>query len=256
MLTIRYDLFHQLSSEMQQLVCKALLTCTTPLSFFYMRHSSLILGCLVLGLPIAGQAQSTDVAPTPRFYVGIGLYSSYYNRLGNPYNLGTAVPVQATLGYQLRPRLAVQASLAYSGNSGHNAGTLTDYATGNTGEYFSNYRNRFFTLAVQGRYALLRQTAHRLQLDAVGGATIERHTYHGDGAQPNFLSPNPGTTTSFDRSSSNNVYLVSLGPSVRFRLASRVEAVGDWLLNVDTRAAEHPNSSFALGLRYRFGGLR
>jgi hypothetical protein len=158
------------------------------------------------------------------------------------------------MGYQLRPRLAVQASLAYSGNSGHNAGTLTDYATGNTGEYSSNYRNRFLTLAVQGRYALMRQAAHRLQLDAVGGATLERHTFHGNGTNPNFSSPNPGT--SYDLNSSNNVYLVSLGPSVRYRLAPRVEAVGDWLLNVDTRAAEHPNSSFALGLRYRFGEPR
>jgi hypothetical protein len=221
-----------------------------------MKHSSLILGALLLGLPIVGQAQTTEVVPTPRFYVGLGVYRSYYNRLGNPYNLGTAVPVQATLGYQLRPRLTLQASLAYSGNSGHSEGTLTDYTTGNTGEYFSNYRNRFLTLAVQGRYALMRQTAHRLQLDAVGGATIERHTFRGNGANPNFGSPSPGTTTPYDLNSANNVYLISLGPSVRFRLASRVEAVGDWLLNVDTRAAEHPNSSFALGLRYRFGGLR
>lgn len=221
-----------------------------------MKHSSLILGCLVLGLPIIGQAQTTEAVPTPRFYIGLGVYSSYYNRLGNPYGLGKAVPVKATLGYQLRPRLALQASLAYSGNSGHNAGTFTDYATGNTGEYFSNYRNRFFTLAVQGRYALTRQAAHRLQLDAVAGATVERSTFRGNGTNPDFSSPFPGATTFYDLNSSNNVYLVSLGPSVCFRLASRVEAVGDWLLNVDTRAAEHPNSSFALGLRYRFGGLR
>jgi hypothetical protein len=69
----------------------------------------------LLGLPLAGYAQGSDPAPAPHFYGGLGLYSSSHHNLSGWSN-GARIPVQAVIGYQWRPRLAVQLGLAYSGN--------------------------------------------------------------------------------------------------------------------------------------------
>jgi hypothetical protein len=207
---------------------------------------------LLLGLPLASAAQAA--APVPRFYGGVGLYSSWYNTLGSHYGDGNTVPVQVTLGYQLRPRLAVQGSFAYSSYSGTNAGTVIDYYTGLGNSYLSNYRNRFYTLAAQVRYTLTRQPSHHFQFDILGGFTRESYSYDGNGYYPSYVAANqPTVTSTYDNHSSNSNYLINAGPSVRYRIGQRFELAYSWTLGLDLRAAEHPHDASSLGIRYRFG---
>ena len=79
---------------------------------------------LLLGSPLPSLAQtSSDTPATPRYYVGLGAYSSFYQSLGhasvgsNDYSF--RLPVQLTAGYQLSPRLAVQVGVAYSSTNYH-----------------------------------------------------------------------------------------------------------------------------------------
>jgi hypothetical protein len=77
----------------------------------------LILGSLLLGSSLTSYAQATESAIASKFYVGLSVYSGPYQNLGrtNTRDNRLSVPVQATLGYQLRPRLSVQLGLTYSG---------------------------------------------------------------------------------------------------------------------------------------------
>ena len=84
-----------------------------------MPQPRLVCYAVLLSAPLLGRAQtapvvpsSPDPAPAPvyRFYVGLGAYTSRHERLGTRFDGGFAWPVQLTLGYQLRPRLALQLS--------------------------------------------------------------------------------------------------------------------------------------------------
>jgi hypothetical protein len=89
-----------------------------------MYKTRLVLAGLLLGSPLLSLAQAAAPAPLPRFYGGLGIYLGSdhgIGRVNTPRSIGTyskntyQLPVQATLGYQLRPRLAVQLGLVYSG---------------------------------------------------------------------------------------------------------------------------------------------
>lgn len=222
-----------------------------------MRLLRLALASSLLGLPFSTLAQST-AAPAPRFYGGVGLYSSNYNVLGGHYGDGNTVPVQAMLGYQLRPRLAVQASFAYSTYSGARAGSALDFYSGMYYPYASEYRNQFTTISVLGRYTLTRQPTHRrFQFDALAGFTREHYSYDGNGSYFYSASPGqPATAASYDGHSSNSVYLLSIGADARCRLSQHFELVYEELINADLDAPRYPHFSAALGLRYRFGQSR
>ena len=69
----------------------------------------LVLGILLLASSLTSYAQATDPAPAPRFYGGLGVYTSSHQNISSWGTNGTRIPVQAVVGYQLRPRLAVQA---------------------------------------------------------------------------------------------------------------------------------------------------
>ena len=130
------------------------------------------LGGLFLALPLLGHAQATapEPAPAPRFYVGLAAYSSDYQSIGSrrPGVTGFAVPLQLTAGYQLRPRLAVQVGLAYSGSSYAYRGDGYFYnlnSPSNRGIYY-NYSGksniRAASASVLARYTLTRKAGHRL----------------------------------------------------------------------------------------------
>jgi hypothetical protein len=95
------------------------------------------------------------------------------------------LPVQATLGYQLRPRLAVQLGLIYSGRKSAYASEYkyTD-ANANTIHYSDNNRStlRHYTVSLQARYTLTRKPEHRFQVDAVGGLSYDHQYYRGVGS--------------------------------------------------------------------------
>jgi hypothetical protein len=218
---------------------------------------SLSCAALLLGAPLASLAQSADPAPGPgyQFYGGLALYADGGQALGRFHNGRFNSPVQATLGYQLRPRLAVQVGLAYSGAKGDDSYS-DDYidSNANLASYTSNvsYSRRAYSTSVLARYTLTRKATHRFQVDALGGPSFDHFASR-------FVSTQ--TTTSqgtidisvYDQSYRYNNLLVNLGPSFRYRFGGRVEAVYDLLFNVSLTDNHRADASMALGLRYRFG---
>lgn len=222
----------------------------------------LALGALLLTLPVLSRAQTTAPAPAPpKFYVGLGTYSSQYQSLSGLYNGRVLVPVQLTAGYQPRPRLAVQLGVVYSGNSNRYdyAGRLyTDPAVPST--YFTDAgRNtaRRVSASAQARYTLTRTASHHVQFDAVGGLGLEHQAYRSNGTRADSTRGSLTTLAYDSRRAYTNVLLI-LGPSVRYRFGQRVDLVYDLLLN-SSFLSNNPyqihgfTGSMALGLRYRFG---
>jgi Outer membrane protein beta-barrel domain len=229
-----------------------------------MRFLSLAFGGLLLAAALPGRAQTTTDAPaTPRFYVGLAAYHSNYQNLASwrQGDTGFRVPVQLTAGYQLRPRLALELGVAYSGRTATYAydGYRYDYTTGTpTTSYFQHsatYTGRTTSVSALARYTLTRQPAHRLQVDVLGGFTLLHATSYARGFDRNDSSGSP-QTTSFDVHSAATDLLLTAGLGLRYRLTSRFG------LNLDVttnRNISRPTTytgftgSTALGLRYGFG---
>lgn len=216
------------------------------------------LGLLLAAAPALAQT-TPALTPIPRYYVGLSAYSSYYNPLNRPATaIGLPLPLQLTAGYQLSPRLAVQASAAYLGFHDHFA--TNQVAPSSTG-YASysidqNATVRQASLAVLARYTLTRNLAHRLQFDALAGLGLERIITRVQGTQTdNFAGP--AQRTDYDYSTSRNTWLLTAGLGARYRLCSRLELTSELLLNREIKLGTSGpalSGAAALGLRYRFGG--
>jgi hypothetical protein len=232
-----------------------------------MRFLPFALGGLLLAAALPALAQTTTETPAaPRFYIGLGAYSSYYQRLGNQtlgYSGDFRLPVQLTAGYQLSPRLAVQVGVAYSGATAHYTES-TLYQNGTTGpnpSYYTldgNYTLRQATVSALARYTLTANPAHRLQFDALGGVTLEHRSSYSRGTQTNY-APGTADNTPYATRYAQNSYLLTGGIGARYRLSSRFELTYDFTVN-KALSPSSPNaygggltSSQALGLRYRLG---
>ena len=156
-----------------------------------MNLSSLVASGFLLASSFAGHAQATEPAPIPRFYGGLGLYTSSHQNLSSWGIDGARIPVQAVVGYQWRPRLAVQLGVAYSGNRSQYAynyfyspnypapaGAKTDVA--------GTYTERSITTSLLARYTLTRKLAHRFQADLIGGVKVEYSRYHDVGISTSY----------------------------------------------------------------------
>ncbi|ALW85713.1 hypothetical protein AUC43_11815 [Hymenobacter sedentarius] len=220
---------------------------------------------MLLSTPLLSLAQTTDPAPAPRFYVGLGAYSSYYQHLGNRGFLGggVQVPVQLTVGYQWRPRLAVQVGLAYSGmsHSYSNSGYFYDYASGSPvlrySEMSGRYTGRNASLSVLARYTLTRNPAHRLQFDALGGLTLEHRASSSRGTRSDSVQSS-FVASPYGYQYSQNTLLLTLGMGAHYRITPRFELNYDFTINRAVAPGYYLTNSFlthtnALGLRYRFG---
>jgi hypothetical protein len=224
--------------------------------------SRLALGSLLLGSSLTSYAQATEPAIAPKFYVGLGVYSGPYQTLGrtNIRDHKYGVPVQASLGYNLRPRLAVQLGLIYSGYKANYEydDNYTDINNNRVNHHSTSATTvRTVNTSLLVRYTLTRQPAHRFQVDLAGGLMLVHQRVHL--TSTNFYSyidypQGPTTAVENDDSYRYNELNVNLGPSFRYRFGQRLEAVGDILFNVPvTDNYRHLDSSLALGLRYRFG---
>lgn len=223
-----------------------------------MHFLRLALGALLLGSPLLSRAQTTDVAPAPRFYVGLAAYQSPYQGLDNwrQSDTGFRVPVQLTVGYQLRPRLALELGVAYSGRTTRYAFDGSYYDANGTPfnyQYSNTTTQRTASVSALARYTLTRQPAHRLQVEALGGVTVVHRNSYSRGF--NTKDPSgPLQNTSFNIRYSDNDLLLTAGLGLRYRLSPR------FALNLDLTTNRNVNNdlfgftgSAALGLRYRIG---
>jgi hypothetical protein len=233
-----------------------------------MRILTLVFGSLgLLNASLSATAQTaSQPGPMPRFYVGVGAYSSYYQKLGGrpPGTTGFGVPVQLTVGYQLRPRWAVQLGLAHSGSTAHDAGIgyveYFDPGYHPSDYYYTEARTvRATSVSALARYSLTRHPAHRLQLDALGGLGLEHRSSYTRGTQTYSLGGGSDDVSIMPYSSQNtqNTFLLILGSAARYRLSPRFELNFDAAMNYATSSpsdqARTLTGSTALGLRYRFG---
>ena len=232
-----------------------------------MRCFQLVLGSLLAATSLLGLAQAAP-APYPRYYVGVGLYASDYQPLGGAYYRGVTVPVQLTAGCQLRPRLAVQASVAYSSTSDSyfypgkyysgSAAAASPYAWF---EVNVSNSSRTISTSLLARYTLTRQPAHRLQVDLLGGLTLVNRRSTSSGMRTDSDSTfTVNTTTHYADTDQQNDLLLGAGASARYRFGRHLEAVFDLTLHYGFGRPPVSSSwltgATALGLRYRFGGRR
>ncbi|RZK97853.1 MAG: hypothetical protein EOO62_27375 [Hymenobacter sp.] len=214
---------------------------------------------LLLSLPLLGHAQATEFAP--RYYVGLAAYSSGYQRLGGNYYQSTSIPVQLILGYQLRPRLAMQLGVTYSGNASDYAGIGSYYYHTPATPYYYDYTShstwRNTSLTVLARYTLTRKPTHHVQFDALGGLGVEIQRISYSEVRNEFDS----TRTIFTRSDFSSRYkennlLLTAGIGTRYRFSKHLEALLDITFNQGvwgSLPSRRLTSATALGLRYRFG---
>jgi hypothetical protein len=217
----------------------------------------LVLGGLLLFSSLASHAQAIEPAPAPRFYGGLGLYTSSHQNLSS-WGDGARIPVQALVGYQWRPRLAVQLGVAYSGNRSEYAYSTYYSSPPNTlADVAGTYTERSTTISLLARYTLTRKLAHRFQADALGGIKVEYSRYRDVGTYTASNQTTPAVTP-FDYPATYSSTLLSLGISLRYRVVSQLEAVYDLTFdqpvsNGGSRYGLRPSASMALGVRYRFG---
>lgn len=217
---------------------------------------SVACAALLLGTPLATLAQGAAPVPAHRFYGGLALYTNGEQGLGRFYHGRFNAPVQATLGYQLRPRLAVQVGLAYSGAKGDDSYT-DDYidSNSNLASYVStvSYSRRTYATSVLARYTLTRKATHRFQADMLAGPSFDHYASRFASTET-ITSQGVTSVSAYNQSYRYNTLLVNLGPSFRYRFGGRIEAVYDLLFNVSLTGSNHStDASMALGLRYRFG---
>jgi hypothetical protein len=226
-----------------------------------MTFSSFALSSLFAGASLAAHAQSLEPAPAPHFYGGLGVYSSSHQDLGS-WGDGARIPVQAILGYQWRPRLAFQLGIAYSGNRYTYDSRNDYYSVGTPTAYrISTYSEHSATTTLLARYTLTRKLQHRFQADVLGGAKFEYSRYRDAGTTTTYQAT--PTSTPYDYASTYTSALLSLGPSLRYRVVPRLDVVYDLTFDLPVLGGNYNNSIYnprprlqatmALGVRYHFG---
>lgn len=247
----------------------------------------------VLALPLLSAAQAVPTSesdgpatpPHATFYVGVaaatGLLRSPDGFSGTPtgpstYNHLPFLP-KLTVGWQLLPRLALQVSGQYAQqNDTYNYVLGLPDAAGQviTLPGFHSFRLHSVAVPILARYTLTRKLTNRFQVDVLGGATLVRRStqYRSqvyfpapDGTPPP-AGTTPETTAIAYETSKTDVHL-SLGPSVRYRVAPRwqvvAEAVANYRLGEDptgrsvfspSKASTRAALTGSLGVLYSFGG--
>lgn len=180
----------------------------------------------------------------------MGAYTSKHEYWGRRYGLPCTYPVQVTIGYQLRPRLALQVSAVSAATKGSTAGFVPQ-ANGTLLPYARTYGNRSSSFSALARYTLTGPPAHRLQVDGLGGFTLHHFSFDGTGSYPD--SNAPGGFGGYDLHSRDSDVLLTLGVSVRYRLCPHLDAVADGTVSTSLRALRDVTPAAAVGLRYRFG---
>ena len=227
-----------------------------------MNFTFLTLASLLLSVPYSSQAQDSQPVLASKFYVGLAAYSGPYQTFSTTYRYrdNINIPVQATIGYQLRPRLAVQLGLTYSGYKNkfereYDYISIDNYKIHYNGNTITTVRT--FSTALLMRYTLTRKPAHHFQFDVVGGLTLMHQGVRLTGNETYSYADypqSPSTIIEHNDSYPYNRLNASLGPEFRYRFGQLLEVVSDILFNLPITGTYHDlDSSLALGLRYHLG---
>jgi hypothetical protein len=223
------------------------------LFFIQYMNKHLLLVASLASLPLISTAQTAS--ESPRFYVGLGASfltdrgfrsTSYSN---DPTFGGPAL----TLGAQLSPRLALQVGAGYAWR---NTSSFTAYPNDYNGAANSNSSEshlRVFTLPVLLRYTFT-DAPSRFNIDALGGITVMHSTTHYSytsivGGRVNFTDSGDYSSTKAN---------VTLGPSLRYALAPKLEVTAAPLVNAvigDTynNFSDRLFWNLLVGVHYTFG---
>lgn len=213
----------------------------------------LLIGLLAGALPLASFAQTAAPAPfKPQLFVGLGVAA------GSPQSpvasFDNTLSPLLTVGVQLQPRLALQASAQYHQRKDSYLHPGLFYFNGglHQGISYSNSQQRTIAVPVLVRYALTRRPEQRLQVDALGGFTLARDTYQSNATTVDSLQ-NTVNNSNYDYA--NNNFYLNLGAGLRYRLGNHLALTGDLLFNLllNRNTYNSISSTGALGLRYRFG---
>ncbi len=214
--------------------------------------------CLLLfTLPLLGQAQSAPpVAPAKRYFAGLdGSYSAFRSGFGWD---GQGFAPTLVAGLSLQPRLALHLGLTASQRRFEHVAEWVDRVSYTRPfPIYAYYQTRLRTLSlpVLLRYDLGRQTDRRLQVQALGGLTLQATRE----LDQTTLADSTGTVFS-SASDRHTTFAVALtvGPGLRYTLGPHVELTAHALLSVPLRPLAGvagftligSTSTVALGARY------
>lgn len=209
---------------------------------------------IAVSIPLLGAAQTSpsNEHHCP-LYVGLGaLVGSYQLPDGSSTNVVSPVP---TVGVQVLPRLALQASAAYYQKTfAVSEGTF--YVTHGQVRYQrvdGHDRRRTVPVLLLARYTLTPRPANRLQAEVLAGVTLLRSSLHQQRSTVD--STGVATSTADDLPATTGTYF-NLGAGARYRVLPRLDVMTDWVFN--RLIIAHPggplrlSATLSVGLRYRF----
>lgn len=226
-----------------------------------MRHLYLLLLNLIIG-PLGVLAQESEPVVFPRWYVGLQYGRQDFllalKNSAESARTNTRRP-QVTVGYQIKPRLAVQLGMAPVTQSFTFGGSGTNPAGQPVSEIGSS-KGRSLAIPVLARYTLAAKPWKNLRIDAsAGGVLFWSHS------QTEFTRTDNGVVTSrYETTTDIMNAFMALGPSARYEFGRHVDVLADWLFyknlrrGTATQVGGTGNSlgitnSLSLGVRYRFG---
>ncbi|UOQ73046.1 hypothetical protein [Hymenobacter cellulosilyticus] len=181
-----------------------------------------------------------------------GSFGGYPERYGSATNVATLTP---TLGWQVLPRLGVQAGAALDTDvraRNFYLYTVDEYGRlVDGGDMASRVRQRTLVVPVLARYTLTKRAERRLQFDVLGGGSLvhvalrQRITPIGTAS-----SQTSETTTT------SNSLCMTLGGGARYTVWKGLELTAEAVLNrqiVSPNRMHKANPNLAAGLLYRFG---
>lgn len=210
---------------------------------------------LLLALPLASAAQALPPLFS-RLYTGVGIHL-------NPYSDNKNLLPEATLGYQLRPRLAVQASATYPthslGGDQLHSGALYSYTGAGGATIYGPAGQQFFvwrlatagwSASVAARYTLTRQPQRHLQVDVLGGLLLDhlRRSYE----DITLLDSTRAVIASNEWHTTTTSSWLRLGPSLRAELGRHFELALDISALKSLNYFTRWGVAGSVGLRYRW----
>ena len=224
---------------------------------------------LCLLVPSRSLWAQTNASPSfPRGYVGLQYGRQEYH-LAPSATSGSANPepgrtnarrLQLTLGYQIKPRFAVQVGIApvkqsfsYGGSGTNNAGQPVSEKGIST--------NTSLALPILVRYTLVPKPWKNLQLDVLAGTVL----FGSDGTSDFTRTENGVITTQSRNVTKVRNAFIAAGPSARYEFGRHLAGFADWMFYKNLRYTEPTylgidpgnkagiTNSFNLGVRYRFG---